>query len=101
MKAKDMYKNGVLTTDGLKIFSTARKRNLDDEVDIINHLLTSARWARLNYIFVNKDTFSPELINILKENGFSILTDYDKKSRIKISWNFNNRNEAIISHYII
>ena len=96
MKAKDMYKNGVLTTDGLKIFHTGSKRDLDDEAIIINHLLAAARYARVNYVFVNKDTFSPELINILKENGFSILTNYDKKSRIKISWDFNNRNEGII-----
>ena len=99
MEAKDMYNKGVLTTDGLKIFHTGRKRDLDDEAIIINHLLTAARFARVNYVFVNKDTFSPELINILKENGFSILTNYDKKSRIKISWNFNNRNEGIISHH--
>ena len=99
MEAKDMYNKGVLTTDGLKIFSTARKRNLDDEVEIINHLLIMARRARLKYVFVDKNTFSPELINILKENGFSILTDYDEESRIKISWNFNNRNEAIISYH--
>ena len=99
MKAKDMYNNGVLTTDGLKIFHTARKRNLDDEVDIINNLLIAARWTRLKYVFVDKNTFSSELINILKENGFSILTNYDEESKIKISWNFNNRNEGIISHH--
>ena len=98
MATKDIYNNGVLTTDGLKIFSTARKRNLDDEIEIINHLLTTARRARLKYVFVDKNTFSPEIINILKENGFSILTGYSEESRIKISWNFNDCNEAIISY---
>ena len=98
MKANDMYNNGVITTDGLKIFPTARKRDLDDEALIINNLLIAARRTRLKYVFVDKNTFSSELINILKENGFSILTDYDEESRIKISWNFNNRNEGIISY---
>ena len=46
----------------------------------------TARELGLNYVFVNKDTLSNELIDELKQAGYSVVVGQGEEARVKISW---------------
>lgn len=52
----------------------------------ISNLIWDANYAHLNYIFVDRGLFSQEVIDKLRENGFTIVTGQGDVARIKISW---------------
>ena len=49
-------------------------------------LMGNARELGLNYVFVNKDTLSNDLIDELKQAGYSVVIGQGEEARIKISW---------------
>lgn len=52
----------------------------------ISNLILDANYAHLNYIFVDRGLFSQEIIDKLRENGFTVVTGQGDVARIKISW---------------
>ena len=52
----------------------------------ISNLIWDANYAHLNYIFVDRGLFSQEVIDKLRENGFTVVSGQGDVARIKISW---------------
>lgn len=52
----------------------------------LQSFMGTARELGLNYVFVNKDTLSNELIDELKQAGYSIVVGQGEEARVKISW---------------
>lgn len=52
----------------------------------LQSFMGTARDLGLNYVFVNKDTLSNELIDELKQAGYSVVVGQGEEARVKISW---------------
>jgi hypothetical protein len=52
----------------------------------LQSLMGTARDLGLNYVFVNKDTLTLDLIDELKQAGYLVVVGQGEKARIKISW---------------
>ena len=52
----------------------------------LQSFMGTARELGLNYVFVNKDTLSNELIDELKQAGYSVVVGQGEEARVKISW---------------
>lgn len=52
----------------------------------LQSLMGTARDLGLNYVFVNKDTLTSDLIDELKQAGYSVVVGQGEEARIKISW---------------
>lgn len=57
----------------------------DQDLAIAN-MIWNAHWAHMNYIFVDKNLFSQETLNKVKEAGYNLVIGYGEAARIKISW---------------
>lgn len=53
---------------------------------ILQAFMIGAKELGLNYVFVNKDTLTPELIDEVKRAGYSVVVGQGEEARIKISW---------------
>jgi uncharacterized membrane protein YwaF len=52
----------------------------------LQSLMGTARDLGLNYVFVNKDTLTSDLVDELKQAGYSVVIGQGEEARIKISW---------------
>lgn len=52
----------------------------------LQSLMGAARDLGLNYIFVNKDTLDANLLDEVKQAGYSVVIGQGEEARIKISW---------------
>lgn len=52
----------------------------------LQSLMGTARDLGLNYVFVNKDTLTSDLVDELKQAGYSVVVGQGEEARIKISW---------------
>jgi len=52
----------------------------------LQSFMGTARDLGLNYVFVDKNTLSTDLINDLKQSGYSVVVGQGEEARIKISW---------------
>lgn len=52
----------------------------------LQSFMSTARELGLNYVFVDKNTLSNDLIDDLKQSGYSVVVGQGEEARIKISW---------------
>lgn len=45
-----------------------------------------AAFNHMRYTFMDKNMLSNDMINLLKENGYSVIIGYGDVARVKISW---------------
>lgn len=52
----------------------------------LESLIVAAQKNHINYVFIDKNPENVDLMQVLRDNGYSVIVGYGDAARIKISW---------------